>query len=92
MYVIVNKESKNQYGEYRGWRIMPNLGAPTHLTAVDSSIMGLGAEFAKHNLYVTRQKDTEPRAASAWNNRDLDDPLVNFGKFFDGESLDQEDL
>jgi len=54
--------------------------------------MGSAANFATHNLFVTKQKDTEPRSAAAWNNRDASDPLVDFNAFFDGESLDQEDL
>jgi primary-amine oxidase len=90
--VVVNKESVNPYGEYRGYRIAPNLGSPAHLAVVDSSLMGDAANFATHNLFVTKQKDTEPRSAAAWNNRDASDPLVNFDAFFDGESLDQEDL
>jgi len=92
MYVVVNKESVNKFGEYRGYRIAPNLGSPTYLTIQNSSITGLTNRWATHNLYVTKQKDTEPRSAAAWNNQDPQDPLVNFDTFFDGESLDQEDL
>jgi len=92
MYVVVNKESVNPYGEYRGYRIAPNLGSPAYLTIQDSTIMGKANRFATHNLFVTKQKDTEPRSAAAWNNQDPYDPLVNFDTFFDGESLSQEDL
>jgi primary-amine oxidase len=92
MYVVVNKESLNPYGEYRGYRIAPNLGSPTYLTVQNSSTAGLANKFATHNLFVTKRKDTEPRSAASWNKQDPFDPLVNFDEFFDGESLDQEDL
>jgi primary-amine oxidase len=89
---VVNKDSPNQFGEYRGYRIAPNLGSPVYLTVQNSSTSQKTTRFATHNLFVTKQKDTEPRAAAAWNNQDPADPLVNFDTFFDGESLDQEDL
>jgi primary-amine oxidase len=38
------------------------------------------------------QKDSEIHAASPWNAYSPWDPLINFGEYFDGESLDQEDL
>ena len=92
MYVVVNKESVKLYGEYRGYRIAPYLGSPTYLTVQNSSTARRTNRFATHNMFVTKQKDTEPRSAAAWNNQDPYDPLVDFDTFFDGESLDQEDL
>jgi primary-amine oxidase len=38
------------------------------------------------------KKDEEKRSTSAWNAYDPGHPLVDFDKFFDGESLVQEDL
>lgn len=92
MYVVVNKEAKNPYGELRGYRLLPGVGSPIHLTAKNSSIAMQAANFATHHLYVTKQKDTEPRSSSDLNMVFPDDPSVDFNKFFDGESLDQEDL
>jgi primary-amine oxidase len=89
---VVNKDAPNAYGEYRGYKISPNLGTPVYLTVEDSSNLQRAANFATHNLYATKQKDTEPRSAASWNNQDPSDPLVDFNEFFDGESLDQEDL
>jgi primary-amine oxidase len=91
-YVVVNKDALNEHGEYRGYKISPNLGSPVYLTVQNSTNLESAANFATHNLFVTKQKDTEPRSAAAWNNQDPSDPLVDFNKFFDGESLDQEDL
>lgn len=67
-------------------------GSPIHLTIQNSSNLLNSAEFGTHHLYVTKQKDTEPRSAAAANSMDLGDPLVNFGNFFDSESLAQEDM
>lgn len=91
-YVVVNKDSTNEFGEYRGYKISPNLGSPVYLTVQNSSNLQRNSAFAEHNLYAVRQKDTEPKSVSAWNTMDSSDPQVDFNKFFDGESLDQEDL
>lgn len=62
------------------------------LTAQNSTNLGEAANWVSHNLYVVQRKDTEPRSAYSYNNLDVDSPVVDFNKFFDGESLDQEDL
>ena len=38
------------------------------------------------------QKDSEIHVTSPWNAYDPWNPLINFGEYFDGESLEQEDL
>jgi primary-amine oxidase len=48
--------------------------------------------FADHHFYVTKQKDTEAQATHPYNILDPIEPIIDFAKFFDGESLDQEDL
>jgi primary-amine oxidase len=58
----------------------------------NSSDAGRAIHFATADLFVTKQKDTEPRAADRVNTYDVDNPLVDFRKFLDGESLEQEDL
>jgi primary-amine oxidase len=63
-----------------------------HLTVQNSTVGVNAVHQASHHLYITRQKDTEARASNPSNLMDPDDPLVNFAKYFDGESLDQEDL
>jgi len=67
-------------------------GSPAHLIIQDSPYILKAAEFAKNHLFVTKHKDSEPRSCSAANHMNPGDPSVNFGKFFDGESLLQEDL
>ncbi|GHJ86241.1 hypothetical protein NliqN6_2643 [Naganishia liquefaciens] len=92
MYVVVNKDSVNKFGEQRGYRISPKIGGAHHLTIQESPNLHNAQHFATHPLYVTKQKDTEPNCANPYNNLDTRQPLVDFNKFFDGESLVQEDL
>jgi primary-amine oxidase len=91
MYAIVNKDTPNRFGEYPGYRMKRNAGT-THLTAVNATDTGKAAAYATHDFYVTNQKHTEPRAADAYNQYAPEDPLVDFGKFLDEESIEQQDL
>ncbi|RMZ11590.1 hypothetical protein D0860_03316 [Hortaea werneckii] len=90
-YRIVNTDVRNKYGEYRGYRILPSDNA-IHLTIQDSSNLVNSANWAKHDLMITKRKDTEPRSAHAYNNQDVYNPVIDFDEFFDGENLEQEDL
>lgn len=89
--LVVNRDETNDYGEYRGWRVLP-LSGTAHLTVENSSNLVDAARWAEYDVQITRQKDTEPRSAHAYNSQDVFDPPVNFAEFFDGESLEQEDL
>ncbi|KAK4208151.1 copper amine oxidase [Rhypophila decipiens] len=89
--LIVNEDEKNKYGEYRGYRVLPYTGT-SHLTVKNSSNLLNAAHWAEYDLQFTKQKDTEPRVAHAYNNMDTVDPPVDFAKFFDGECLRKEDL
>ncbi|EUC42223.1 hypothetical protein COCMIDRAFT_29138 [Bipolaris oryzae ATCC 44560] len=91
MYAVVNKDTPNRFGEYTGYRIKRAAGA-IHLTQTNSTNTGKAGAFVTHDLYITKQKDTEPRAADSLNQYQKEDPLVDFSTFFDGESLDQEDV
>ncbi|KAK0820778.1 hypothetical protein LTR75_001364 [Friedmanniomyces endolithicus] len=88
-YSIINADKPNKYGEYRGYRILPADGT-IHLTIENSSNLIDAANWAKYDIAVTKQKDTEPRSAHPYNGQDVYDPVINFDKFFDGESLLQE--
>jgi primary-amine oxidase len=91
MYAIVNKDTPNKFGEYPGYRFKRSAGT-IHLTQSNSTSVQKAGAFATHDLYITKQKDTEARAADAWNQFVVEDPLVDFATFLDGESLEQEDL
>jgi primary-amine oxidase len=87
----VNKDTPNRFGEYPGYRIKRNAGT-IHLTQGDSSDIRKAGTFATHDFYITQQKNNEQRAADAWNQFGVDDPLVDFATFLDDESLEQEDM
>ncbi|OWP01446.1 hypothetical protein B2J93_5729 [Marssonina coronariae] len=89
-FTVVNTDGKNIYGESRGYALYQS--SPTiHLTVRDSRNLEKSASWAKHDLYVTRQHDTEPRSSHPYQSQDVFNPPVDFDAFFDGESL-QEDL
>lgn len=90
-YKIVNLDAPNRYGEPRGYRILPSSGT-AHLTVQNSSNLGSAAAWASHDLFVTRQKDTEPCSAHPYNSQDVYNPAVDFSAFFNGENLTQTDL
>ncbi|CAJ2507483.1 Uu.00g086690.m01.CDS01 [Anthostomella pinea] len=89
--LVVNKDETNKWGEYRAYRVLPMSGA-MHLTVKNSSNLVNAAHWAEYDIQVTRQHDHEPRAAHSYNSQDVHDPPINFDTFFDGESLNQEDL
>lgn len=64
----------------------------TYLTVKDSTNAGNAIHYATADFFVTKQKDTEPKAADWFNTFNVLDPLVDFSKYLDGESLDQEDM
>lgn len=93
--VLVNKNAVNEFGEHRGYRLVPaHPAAATHarLTAVNSTSLGRTAGWSSHDVHITAQHDTEPRSAYPFNGHDLYDPPIDFDLFFNGESLEQTDL
>jgi len=91
MILVVNTDEISKAGEYKGYRIQPTTPG-THLTIPDSSILSQAANWATHDVQVTRRKDSEPRSSHCYNNQDIHNPPVDFDAFFDGEGLVQEDL
>ncbi|KAH8827357.1 copper amine oxidase [Flagelloscypha sp. PMI_526] len=91
MYAVVNQERKNKWGYPRGYAIHPG-SSPIHNTVVGSKRMLNNANWARYNMAVTKRKDKEPSSSSMWNMNLPSKPMVDFHKFFDGESLVQEDL
>jgi len=73
-------------------RLIISASGVAHMTIQNSSVTKNAANHATHHLYVTKQKDSEERAAHAYNSLDLANPPVDFAKYFDGESLLQEDM
>ncbi|KAK3690111.1 amine oxidase catalytic domain-containing protein [Podospora appendiculata] len=89
--LVVNEDEKNKNGEIRGYRVLPYTGA-AHLTVLNSTNLGNAARWAEYDIQVTQHKDSEPRAAHAFNSQDVADPPINFADFFNGESVRKEDV
>ena len=94
MYVILNNESTNVWGEKRGYRITPGtgMGTPPHLTIHNSPSMAKSASWAYKDLWLLRHHDVERRSASEYNALAPQDPLVDFEKMVNGEETVQQDL
>ncbi|TEA10610.1 Membrane primary amine oxidase [Colletotrichum sidae] len=93
--IVVNRDALNEYGEMRGYQVVPAQPAAalhSRLTAVNSTSLGRTAGWSSHDVHITAQHDTEPRSAYPFNAHDLFDPPIDFDRFFDGESLNQTDL
>lgn len=90
-YRIVNTDTPNRLGEYRGYRILP-ADATTHFTNNESSNLANCIHPFTFDIAVTKQKDTEPQSTHPNDSNDIHNPMVNFDTFFNGESLVQEDL
>ncbi|KAK0380129.1 copper amine oxidase [Colletotrichum limetticola] len=91
MYCIVNPNATNAWGEKRGYRIVPGK-SNIHLTPLNSPWTKYQTPFAKSHLALSRQHDTEPYANSHSNVNLPLKPQQDFMKFFDGESVENEDI
>lgn len=63
-----------------------------HLTITNSSNLFKSEGFATHALYATKYHDNEKAASHACNSYDPRNPIIDFSKYFNGESLIQEDI
>ncbi|KAK6438611.1 hypothetical protein LTR95_005183 [Oleoguttula sp. CCFEE 5521] len=88
-FYIVYSDKKNTWGERKGYRITSGtgMGNTPHLTIINSTTLGDSARWAEHDLWVLRQKDSEPRGADPFNFLEPFDPIVKFSQLADGESL-----
>lgn len=90
-YSIMNRNATNAWGNARGYAVHAGVN-PIHNTVVGSKRLLKNANWAQYNLAVSQRKETEPTSSSMWNMNLPGKPTVDFHRFFDSESLDQEDL
>jgi primary-amine oxidase len=78
------------WGERKGYRITSGTGIAStpHLTIVNSTTLGDSARWAEHDIWVLQRKDIEPRSADPLNYFTPHDPLVDFTKMANHESLE----
>ena len=67
-------------------------GNRNHLVVENSTKLGDSVNWATHHLYAVQHKDSEPKSAYPYNGFDPNAAVIDFNKFFDGDSLDQEDI
>ncbi|KAI1502075.1 copper amine oxidase [Biscogniauxia marginata] len=93
-YIVYSSEEKNAWGERKGYRIVSGtgMGNTPHLTILNSTTLGNSARWAEKDIWVVRQKDHESRGADPLNYLDPLDPLINFAKVANAESLAHGDL
>ena len=91
-YAVVNKDKPNEFGEYPGFRIYPSTGSSIHLTVENSTVFPSHVNWATHQLYALKRKDTEPISSHPESGYYTDKAIIDFNDFFDGESLEQEDI
>lgn len=91
-YLVYHADKKNAWGERRGYRITSGTGLAStpHLTIENSTTLGDSARWAEHDVWVVRRKDTEPRSADPLNYFAPHDPIIDFNKIADRESLDRQ--
>jgi primary-amine oxidase len=94
MYVVVNNQSRNTWGERRGYRITPGtgMGTPPHLTIEDPPTMPSANKWTQNDLFVLKQKDEERKSVSEYNSMEPVQPLVDFNKMLNDENIADEDL
>lgn len=89
-YIVYSSDQKNAWGERKGYRITSGtgMGSTPHLTILNSTTLGDSARWAEHDLWVLQRKDTEPRSADPLNYFAPHDPLIDFTKMANHESLE----
>ncbi|KAI0484188.1 copper amine oxidase [Xylariaceae sp. FL0804] len=89
-YIVYSSDKKNAWGERKGYRVVSGtgLGNTPHLAIINSTALGNGARWAEKDVWVVRQKDSEPRGADPLNYLDPLDPLIDFTKIANSESLE----
>ncbi|KAI1868215.1 hypothetical protein JX265_007038 [Neoarthrinium moseri] len=91
MYCVNHASETNKWGTKRGYRIIPGR-SNIRLSTLDSPFSRRNSELSKSQLAVTRQHDTEPWGNSVQNLNMPWKPQQDFGKFFNNESIEGEDL
>ncbi|KAH9505424.1 hypothetical protein Btru_057248 [Bulinus truncatus] len=90
-HIVFSNATKQIYNEHKGYRIQIE-GPSKHLLPED-----VGNErtipWARHQMAVTKQKDSELRSSSIYAMFDSATPVINFTSFYsDDENIVDEDL
>lgn len=88
-HIIYSNTSKNEFGSYRGYRILNKSPIPF----IEKSLpVTRAANWAKYPIMVTRRKDDEQASSTIFAQNEPYDPVLDFDDFINDESLLDEDL
>ena len=93
LYLIQSPEL-NAWGEHKAYRIQAGtgMGTPSHLTIFNSTSLRKSAAWSSADLWVLKNHpDTEPAGAHYLNYLCPNDPLIDFAKMADNETLADQD-
>ena len=85
-----NAGKKNSFGVHRGYRI--HIRDVMKQVLPESWPMVKGAAWSLNQLHVTKRKESEEKSSCIYNQQDMADPVLDFSKYIDGDSIEQEDL
>lgn len=88
--LIESSEQNNTWGNPRAYRAVGS--GVSRRIAQNTVTIGKNAGWANADMAITVQKDTEFSSSSVFSAHEKVDPIIDFDKFIDGESIDGEDL
>lgn len=89
--LIESAEQNNSWGNPKAYRVVFPGGDARRISQGKRTV-NKNALWANHDLAFTVQKDTEASSSHALLAHDLEDPIINFDNFVNGEPLEGEDL
>lgn len=91
-FLVQNPLEKNKWGEKKAYRVTSGtgMGSTPHLTVLNSTTLGDSARWAEHDVWVTKQKDTEPRSADPLSYLRPWDPIIDFNNIANGEGFEED--
>ncbi|KAK0049904.1 amine oxidase [copper-containing] [Biomphalaria pfeifferi] len=90
-HIVFNNFSQNAYSENRGYRVQIN--GMTKSLLPENVGNERAIPWSRHQMVVTKHKDSEVRSSSSYGMYDSAAPVVNFSDFYqDNDSIVNEDL
>lgn len=86
LLLIESAEQNNSWGNPKAYRVGYG-GGDARRIAVHTHTIKNNAHWAEHDMAITIQKDTEASSSHVFNAMDLEDPIIDFDNFVDGESI-----
>ena len=89
--LVINENAKNKYNKSKGYRIQPKYMVKN--VYPDNYYVTEAAAWAKYQLAITKQKESERFGSGLFNQYDMENPGIHFDDFIkDNENIESEDL